>query len=375
MDRKRRISRVDVQVSIVTAVLVTTPLICVYFFNYFITHEDMINSLKERSHSIYQYVDDYVDKTTFQNTEALTRDNPAYIRMKEKLEEVKASTNVRYLYTAEKNIQGEYVYLVDGLPYDSSDFRNPGDKIEEEIIPELTAGFIKKNIFLPNQIKNTEWGPIFISYFPIHKGNEVVGVLGIEFDATHQYRAFQIIRIGTPIIAAIACLLAVFIAVRLFKRISNPMYKDMANTDFLTGLKNRNAFELDIQNKQDEVLGILIADLNGLKKINDEQGHQIGDEYIRKAATVIGKCASTCPVYRFGGDEFVVLVPDADDKKMKSLSERILTYEETVPKDCDIPISLSVGYALYDPVQCASLQDVFHEADVQMYKMKNSRKI
>ena len=88
MDRKRRISRVDVQVSIVTAVLVTTPLICVYFFNYFITHEDMINSLKERSHSIYQYVDDYVDKTTFQNTEALTRDNPAYIRMKEKLEEV-----------------------------------------------------------------------------------------------------------------------------------------------------------------------------------------------------------------------------------------------------------------------------------------------
>ena len=82
MDRKRRISRVDVQVSIVTAVLVTTALICVYFFNYFITHEDMINSLKERSHSIYQYVDDYVDKTTFQNTEALTRDNPAYIRMK-----------------------------------------------------------------------------------------------------------------------------------------------------------------------------------------------------------------------------------------------------------------------------------------------------
>lgn len=135
-----------------TAVLVTTPLICVYFFNYFITHEDMINSLKERSHSIYQYVDDYVDKTTFQNTEALTRDNPAYIRMKEKLEEVKASTNVRYLYTAEKNIQGEYVYLVDGLPYDSSDFRNPGDKIEEEIIPELTAALHDK-IILPNQIK------------------------------------------------------------------------------------------------------------------------------------------------------------------------------------------------------------------------------
>lgn len=373
MDKKRRISRVDVQVSIVTAVIVITSLICVYFFNYYITHEDMINSLQERSHSIYLYVDDYVDKTTFQNTKALTRDNPAYIRMKEKLEEVKASTNVRYLYTAEKNIKGEYVYLVDGLPYDSSDFRNPGDKIEQEIIPELEAA-LNDEIVLPNQIKNTEWGPIFISYFPIHKHHEVVGVLGIEFDATHQYKAFQIIRFGTPIIAAIACMLAVIIAVRLFKRISNPMYKDMANTDFLTGLKNRNAFELDIQNRQDEVLGILLADLNGLKKINDEYGHHIGDEYIRKAALIIGKCASTCPVYRFGGDEFIVLVKNADDNQLKTLCNRILAYEDTIPKDCDTPVSLSVGYAVYDPAEQASLQDVFQQADTQMYKMKKSRK-
>ena len=67
MDRKKRISRVDVQVSIVTAVIVITSFICVYFFNYYITHEDMINSLQERAESIYVYVDDYVDKSTFHN--------------------------------------------------------------------------------------------------------------------------------------------------------------------------------------------------------------------------------------------------------------------------------------------------------------------
>lgn len=126
--------------------------------------------------------------------------------MKEKLKEVKASTNVRYLYTAQRNENGEYVYLVDGLPSDSADFRNPGDKIEQEIIPELQAALNDK-IILPNQIKNTEWGPIFISYFPIHENDKVVGVLGIEFDASHQYRAFQMIQIGTPIIAVIACLI------------------------------------------------------------------------------------------------------------------------------------------------------------------------
>ena len=373
MDRKKRISRVDVQVSIVTAVIVITSFICVYFFNYYITHEDMINSLQERAESIYVYVDDYVDKSTFHNTTKLKKENPAYIRMKEKLKEVKASTNVRYLYTAQRNENGEYVYLVDGLPSDSADFRNPGDKIEQEIIPELQAALNDK-IILPNQIKNTEWGPIFISYFPIHENDKVVGVLGIEFDASHQYRAFQMIQIGTPIIAVIACLIAVCIAVHLFKRISNPMYKDMANTDFLTGLKNRNAFELDIENRQDKRLGILIADLNGLKKINDELGHQIGDEYIRRAAVILSKCAGIHPVYRFGGDEFVILVNEGNDKAMKLLCERILAYTQAGANASAYAVSLSVGFAIYDPCDVCSIQDVFQQADEQMYKMKNKIK-
>lgn len=199
-------------------------------------------------------------------------------------------------------------------------------------------------------------------------------MLGIEFDASHQYRAFQMIQIGTPIIAVIACLIAVCIAVHLFKRISNPMYKDMANTDFLTGLKNRNAFELDIENRQDKRLGILIADLNGLKKINDELGHQIGDEYIRRAAVILSKCAGIHPVYRFGGDEFVILVNEGNDKAMKLLCERILAYTQAGANDSAYAVSLSVGFAIYDPCDVCSIQDVFQQADEQMYKMKNKIK-
>lgn len=74
-----------------------------------------------------------------------------------------------------------------------------------------------------------EWVLPLSLAFPIHKGDEVVGVLGIEFDVPSVPCFFDNLRIGTPIIAAIARLLAVFIAVRLFKRISNPMHKDMAN--------------------------------------------------------------------------------------------------------------------------------------------------
>lgn len=137
MKSKRKLyRRVDYQVTMIAALILTVSFSCVYFFSYQITHNDMIYSLKERSNSIYEYVDSYVDKSTFKQAEPLTKDDERYIVMKEKLEEVRQATNVRYIYTAAVNDAGEYLYLVDGLPSESSDFRNPGDKIEKEIIPE-----------------------------------------------------------------------------------------------------------------------------------------------------------------------------------------------------------------------------------------------
>ena len=121
---------------------------------------------------------------------------------------------------------------------------------------------------MPDQIKETTWGPIFVSYYPIHDEGKVVGVLGIEFDASHQFEAFKQIRIITPLIAIMASLIATIIAVLSFRRISNPRFKDMANTDYLTNLHNRNAFEIDFENLSTHKhnTGIIITDLNDLKK-------------------------------------------------------------------------------------------------------------
>ena len=140
--------------------------------------------------------------------------------MKRSLEEVKEATGVRYIYTAKKTDEGKYIYLVDGLSSKSKDFRYPGDEIEAEVVKEMDRA-LNDEIILPQDIKHTTWGDIFVSYYPIHEGDEVVGVLGIEFSAEHQYEAFRKIRIGTPLIAAGAVILAVIIAVHLFKRISN----------------------------------------------------------------------------------------------------------------------------------------------------------
>jgi diguanylate cyclase (GGDEF)-like protein len=92
-----------------------------------------------------------------------------------------------------------------------------------------------------------------------------------------------------------------------------------AHTDEMTGVKSKQAY-LEMENKLDEELkkgelsgfAVVVCDVNGLKKINDTQGHKAGDEYIRRACTMICDVFCHSPVYRVGGDEFVAILKDRD---------------------------------------------------------------
>lgn len=374
MKQSGKISRVDVQVSLIIGFIVIASFICVYFFQYTITYHDMINSLQRRSDSIYRYVENYVEKSTFIGE--LSAEDEGYLSTKQKLEDVKMATNVRYLYTAKQKEDGTYVYLVDGLPSDSADFRHPNDAIEPEIISELQRA-LSDEIVMPDTIKKTTWGEIFVSYYPIHENGTVIGVLGMEFDASHQYHAFRLLRIGTPIIAMIACLIAILIAGKLFRRISNPNFKDMANTDYLTKLKNRNAFMVDIQNreaKQKEASGLIVVDVNDLKIINDTYGHQAGDACIRATAKLLTSCAGKYPAYRIGGDEFVILVNQSDDKQLEDIAQQIQSKIQGIQIEESISLSVSIGMALYHPQIDKTLMDTFARADYEMYDKKRKFK-
>ncbi len=370
------IKRVDIQASVLTAVIVAFALSCLYFFSYYLTYEDMIHSLKDRCSSLFHYVESGLTADSFTKLSAADdADSPNYISAQKMLSRTRATTGVRYLYTAKRDDEGRLIYLVDGLPTDTPDFRYPGDTIEEENVQELSRALDGETV-MPNRIKNTSWGPIFLSYFPIWQDGKVIGAVGIEFDAQHQYNTFQKLRIGTPLIAAAACLTAFFISFKLFKRISNPGYRDLANSDYLTGLKNRNAFEVDICNyeasREQSRYSVLSADLNGLKRINDTFGHQAGDGVIRQAAAVLRETLpAKSMLYRVGGDEFVGVMRDQTPEQLQALSETIC---ENVSKAAaaGVPLSLSVGYAVFDAVQDRNLLDTCRRADAQMYAYKKS---
>lgn len=380
--RKDKWNRVDVQVCIYTAVLVLIASGLIFMIGYRATYNGMIRSLENRSESIYHYVEQYLDKSTFYEIEDHSgREDPGYISMKEKLENVKAAAGVRYLYTAKKTEAGELIYIVDGLSYDSPDFRNPGDPIEHEIWGEMEQA-LQDRIVYPDDIKHTGWGDIFVCYYPVHDGNQVVGVLGIEFDAHSQYLTYKKLRITAPFIVFLICLISAAVSVRLFKRISNPLYKDFANTDYLTGLKNRNSFEVDISNLgtrlRDHSLAVICMDLNNLKEINDTYGHTAGDDYIRRAADAIACAAEKShTAYRIGGDEFVILVTGPASLLPDAVRDILVKIHACLDQDNqknEIQLSIATGFAQYDPDQDKTLIEVYRRADHLMYETKKAMK-
>ena len=284
---------------------------------------------------------------------------------------VRESTGVRYLYTSKQAVDGSLIYVVDGLPSDSDDFRHPGDEIEGEIVSELERALADERVY-PTDIKDTGWGYVFVSYYPIHENGQVIGAIGIEFDADAQYRAFQMVRIGTPLIGIVFGLAAIVIARFLFRRISNPAFKDLANTDYLTSFKNRNAFDLDLSNWEDgaEALqGVFVVDLDRLKNVNDDYGHSFGDEYICAAADALGQTFGPEDiVYRIGGDEFAILCSTLDDDRASSVIASLQSAASSMQLGHGARLSISVGYAIRRDGE--TISDVVRRADISMYEMK-----
>ncbi|MGI6226500.1 MAG: GGDEF domain-containing protein [Peptococcales bacterium] len=145
--------------------------------------------------------------------------------------------------------------------------------------------------------------------------------------------------------------------------------KKEAKTDGLTGLYNRNYLNQileDIQEEQKSFSAFMI-DINGLKYINDNFGHNAGDETIKKAAQIIMESVRTTDyVFRYGGDEFLVLLDTDNLGTLEAISKRIKSRNSRLIKGAPV-LNLSIGYASSLET---SLDEVIDLADKRMYEDK-----
>ena len=125
------------------------------------------------------------------------------------------------------------------------------------------------------------------------------------------------------------------------------------------------------------ILGILKLLLNDLKKMNDTYGHERGNDAIRKTCSLICDVFAHSPVYRFGGDEFVIFgVSTTEDEvkaKIKKIQEEIQTFNKN-GKYSPYILGVSMGYAMIKPDTDKSLFSFIESADRQMYKVKQEKK-
>ncbi|MCG2785553.1 MAG: sensor domain-containing diguanylate cyclase [Anaerolineae bacterium] len=143
--------------------------------------------------------------------------------------------------------------------------------------------------------------------------------------------------------------------------------------DVMTGLYNRTYFEetvLRLEKERRDPLSVLIADVDGLKKVNDSLGHQAGDSLIRRAAEVIKAALGEGIVAaRIGGDEFTAFLPDADQEAAEEAIRQILSLVELNNKYYREPLlSISLGAATSQPG--LSVETVIRMADDAMYGRK-----
>ena len=153
----------------------------------------------------------------------------------------------------------------------------------------------------------------------------------------------------------------------------------IANTDPLTGVKSKHAYlnmekntNRDIETGLIRDFAVVVCDVNGLKHINDTLGHKAGDEYIRSASSMICELFQHSPVFRIGGDEFVVILRgrdfDARDSLMQTLHDRSAAHIASGGA------VVSGGLSAFDRENDHSLHDAFVRADQKMYLEKQALK-
>lgn len=157
----------------------------------------------------------------------------------------------------------------------------------------------------------------------------------------------------------------------------------LAYRDGLTGAKNKTAYQEAVKRLEEQIhtglpsFAVMVLDLNGLKEVNDTYGHDFGDMLIIDASRLICKSFPHSPVFRVGGDEFVVILSGGDFEQylqlLKRFGQAVDEHNRNVRPGSHI--SIARGIAIFNSTSDLTFGDVFKRADNAMYQNKATMKL
>ena len=188
--------------------------------------------------------------------------------------------------------------------------------------------------------------------FKLKSGNTRLGYMWVtDFKADDTPKIKEILEITTFVLGA---------------QISNHLLLDkltrLSSIDVLTGLYNRNrlnSYMNEIAELEDAPTALVFVDINGLKKVNDNEGHLAGDFLIKRAALTLTSVFTEDKIFRVGGDEFVVILRNVSEKQIHEYLDKL--HKKSKKND----VSFSAGYALTN--KSKDIDKLLKEADENMY--------
>ena len=151
----------------------------------------------------------------------------------------------------------------------------------------------------------------------------------------------------------------------------NSRLKILALVDELTGLPNRRYFQQQFNINLGSPQSLMLLDLDHFKVINDNHGHDVGDQVLQQFAALLQQhCPPGALAARIGGEEFVLLLPVANDAEVQRLANTLLAATRTIAPDPAHPLTVSLGVGIREPQEPSP--QLFKRVDQALYRAKEA---
>ncbi len=217
---------------------------------------------------------------------------------------------------------------------------------------------------------------------PLHSPeNDFIGIIFIGSVNQMNFSGEEI-RLFATFVARVALVLHIINNILLFKQV-----REMAIKDSLTGLYNRRYFEEQIgkeierAKRYESHLSFLMLDIDHFKRVNDKYGHLNGDIVLEDLARIIEKSTRNIDItIRYGGEEFVILLPETPldgalviaERLRKQVDESTFTvFEKPGENPIEIPVTVSIGLTSYSETNPVTVEDLVAQADQALYHAKS----
>lgn len=319
-------------------------------------------------------VEPYKKLSEVEDYEAGEYDQQYYTKMRELFQSIRSETGSDFIFTEKYISDNAIAYVLDSEPIGSESFSPIGtlDSVSE---PEREA-FKTGKPTATGLIQDPVWGYYITGFAPIHdpQNNQVIGLVGVDYSLS--YISAILARLHTVTLLVFILIVVILYALAL---LAIREHNKGLNHDFLTGLYNRRFFEevlgrlIKTAKRNEQPFSIMIIDVDNFKMINDQFGHDVGDIALKKVAHFLSSHLKEHDLaFRYGGDEFSVILRNATKERALSVSKRLSVELSnsviTVSQDQTIKVSVSIGLAEYH--EGVSQAALVHNADQEMYQAK-----